>query len=134
MGERSPTTQEVDPRDPINGLEPDERGPVARHLEPIEVVSEPASVVVSVRLDNETARRLAKAARDRGVRLSDVLREAARAYAEHEPVKYRPSMYVQGGAYVVVGSREWTSEPHDQPRGTPRTIPWSGRISNIQSR
>src|SRR5690348_14399585 len=50
-------------------------------LEPVEVDNRPASVVVSVRLESDLARDLTRAARSRGLRLSDVLREAARAFS-----------------------------------------------------
>lgn len=50
-------------------------------LERVEVEVRSPSLVLSVRLDEPTAKRLHALARQRGVRISDLLREAATAYA-----------------------------------------------------
>ena len=52
-----------------------------RHLEQIDLAVEPRSVVVSVRLDPATARQIMGIAKREKRRVSDVLRDAAAAYA-----------------------------------------------------
>lgn len=54
-------------------------------LEPLDVEVRSATVVLSVRLDDATARRLRSLARQRGVRISDILREAADSIAAQAP-------------------------------------------------
>lgn len=79
-------------------------------LEPVEVDNRPTSVVVSVRLESDLARELTGVARTRGLRLSDVLREAARTYSARlgwaEAVNYE----VQGPRLQVsLGAQPWRS-------------------------
>lgn len=50
-------------------------------LEPVEIDVRAPSLVLSVRLDEATAKQLHAVARRRGVRISDVLRDAAVSYA-----------------------------------------------------
>ena len=104
----------------MNDLRPEDR------LEPVDVEMRSPSVVLSVRLDDLTARRLHGIARARGVRISDLLREAAvtlaasanREAGPHYLVKYAQSRIALGTASVDSQSR-WGSV----------TIPVSGATS-----
>lgn len=61
-----------------------ENGPhdaVTSDLEPGNIEVRAPSVVLSVRLDEATGRQLHALAKRRGIRISDVLREAAESYA-----------------------------------------------------
>ncbi len=53
----------------------------AEDLEPVDIAVRDPSVVLSVRLDGETARQLHAIASVRGSRISDVLRDAAVEFA-----------------------------------------------------
>jgi hypothetical protein len=66
--------------------------------EDIDVEVRTPTVVLSVRLDEKVAKELHRQAKQRGVRVSDILREAARQYAQTTP---RPS----GAVYVVEGGQ-----------------------------
>jgi hypothetical protein len=55
---------------------------VSGGLEPLDVEVRNPTIVLSVRLDDATVRQLRVLARERGVRISDLLREAAGALAE----------------------------------------------------
>ena len=74
-------------------------------LEPLEVEVRNASVVLSVRLDETTARRLRVIAHQRGVRISDLLREAAVAFSQHasasSPVGMPYDVAFLGTAFIV---------------------------------
>lgn len=59
---------------------------VTEELEPLEVEVKAPTVVLSVRLDEATAKRLHAIAKRRGVRVSDVLRDAATAFGETHAV------------------------------------------------
>jgi len=80
-----------------------------QELELQEFDSRPRSVVLSVRLDLETARRLHHMARRRGVRVSDLLREAAKAFVDREEVDSWPAVEVVGGVTFSVGRAPWPS-------------------------
>ena len=70
----------------------------ALELEDVEVRS--PSVVLSVRLDPETAKRLHRIAREQGRRMSDVLRDAAAALAKSEGSADRPVSEVSGADLI----------------------------------
>lgn len=106
-------------------------GEAMEQLEPVEVDNRPTSVVVSVRLESDLARELTMAARTRGLRLSDVLREAARAFSARpgwkESLSYQVQAQITGQEplFVRVGVPawespqrrllEWNPEPSDAP-------------------
>ena len=98
-------------------------------LEPSDVELRNPSVVLSVRLDDDTARLLHRLAKRRGVRISDVLREAAVAYATTEVSESGVPVAIVGGderypVEVTLGS--WpvsTEDPHRHRIGS-KTLPW----------
>lgn len=95
-------------------------------LVPVDVDNRPSSVVVSVRLNSEVAMELNAVARARGVRLSDVLRDAARTFAERQPEPTSTLRYqVQGVVEVAVGVPNWRSEPTRFGPGKPVNQPIS---------
>ena len=88
-------------------MKPDE---LVEVLERIDVDNRPTSVVVSVRLESDLARELGGVARTRGVRLSDVLREAAKTYAARAPWADAVNYEVQGPRLqVTIGAQPWRS-------------------------
>lgn len=66
--------------------------------EDLDVEVRTPTVVLSVRLEEEVAKELHRQAKQRGVRVSDILREAARQYA-------RTASQASGVVYVVEGGR-----------------------------
>ena len=70
---------------------------VEGELEPSDVELRNPTVVLSVRLDDSTARQLHKIAKRRGIRLSDVLREAAAAYASAGALDSGVRVAIEGG-------------------------------------
>ena len=101
---------------------------VEGEMEPSEIELRNPTVVLSVRLDDGTARLLHRLAKQRGVRISDVLREAAVAYAAAEPIESGTPVAIVGGAErypieVTVGSWPVMTDPYRLRTGS-RTIPW----------
>ncbi len=68
-------------------------------LEQVEVELRSPTLVLSVRLDEKTGKQLRALARNRGVRISEVLRDAAIAYAASAP-------HEQATPYIVGSARE----------------------------
>jgi hypothetical protein len=95
-------------------------------LVPVDVDNRPATVVVSVRLESDLARELTAFARGRGLRLSDVLRDAARSFTDRQGTARTLNYLVEGATEVSVGGRPWQSNrvsfgPDD---ANAKTIPW----------
>ena len=105
--------------------------PVEGALELADVELRNPTVVLSMRLDDATARQLHRIAKRRGVRLSDVLREAAVAYAATETSTLGARVAIVGGEelYPVEDSLgTWpmsTADPHRARVGS-RTLSWVG--------
>jgi hypothetical protein len=75
-------------------------------LEPADIVVRDPSVVLSVRIDSGTARQLHTIAKQRGARISDVLRDAAAEYARTKAGDPEMRFELMGpGLRVVVGRR-----------------------------
>lgn len=106
--------------------------PVERALEPADVELRNPTVVLSMRLDDATARQLHRIAKRRGVRLSDVLREAAAAYAATEASAPGARVAIAGGEAlypVEVALGNWpmsTADPY-RARVGPKTLSWIGQ-------
>jgi hypothetical protein len=106
--------------------------PVERALEPVDVELRNPTVVLSMRLDDATARQLHRIAKRRGVRLSDVLREAAVAYAATESSTLGARVAIVGGEElypVEVSLGNWpmsTADPY-RARVGPKTLHWIGQ-------
>jgi predicted DNA-binding ribbon-helix-helix protein len=89
------------------------------------------SVVLSVRLDDATTRQLHRIAKRRGVRLSDVLREAAIAYASADALGSGVRVVIEGGVQhypvqVALGTWPVSSESQRARRGS-ATLEWPER-------
>jgi hypothetical protein len=85
--------------------------PADPELEEITIEVRSPSVVVSVRVDSDTARQLHKLANRRGVRVSDVLRDAAVEYARTGWLEAEGGIQVTGpDIRVSVGRRGTNSE------------------------
>ncbi len=94
----------------------------AGELEPADVVVRTPSVVLSVRLDEETARALKRIAGDRNLRMSDAVREAVSAYVRTTgssdfffSVESRPVSFAIGTASVWTDRSEKPAESTKQP-------------------
>lgn len=75
-------------------------------LEPVDIAVRDPSVVLSVRLDGDTARQLRAIARRRGTRISDVLRDAAVECARMGSAETGISLEMEGADLrVVIGRR-----------------------------
>lgn len=101
-------------------------------LEPIEVDNRPTSVVVSVRLESDLARELTAVARSRGLRLSDVLREAAKNFAARPGWTEQINYEVQGPLHVTFGAPAWRSNRTPIQVSEPVTElvgPWRSQVS-----
>ena len=73
-------------------------------LERVDVELRAPSLVLSVRLDEKTGRQLHRIARERGMRISELLREAATAYATAvEAERSRPYAVEYGTQKVSFG-------------------------------
>lgn len=107
-----------------NKVEPSEVGPPSdqdEDLEPIDVELRNPSVVVSVRLDRDTAQRLSGLARVTGRRVSDLLREAASTYVAQGVERPGPTFVVSSVSLDVPVGRPYLTrsgrterEPEDQ--------------------
>lgn len=97
-------------------------------LEQVDVEVRSPSIVLSVRLDEQTAKRLHGIARERGVRISDLLREAATAYAESPPAEAsRPYVVEFARSRVAVGIVSVNSQgsrPESRNEEVPSTSGW----------
>ena len=92
-------------------------------LERVEVELRSPTVVLSVRLDEETAKALHALARQRGLRISDLMREAATAFAASAPKdRSRSFVFEYAGKRLASGVTsvnsqgtrlQTTSEPQD---------------------
>lgn len=106
---------------------------VTDRFEPIVVESKNPTIVLSVRLEEATAKELHRWARQRGVRVSDVLREAAVHYAKVGPHQTDLSYRVTWGsvnvglgvtAFATEATREARDVSTDQDPPPPRqTVP-----------
>jgi hypothetical protein len=89
--------------------------PMGRDLEELDIEVRSPSVVISVRVDNDTARQLHRLAKRRGVRVSEVLRDAATDYARAAGIEGETGILVTGpDIRVSVGRRGITSEANSR--------------------
>lgn len=90
------------------------------------------SVVVSVRLDQETAKRLHRMARDQGRRMSDVLRDAAVALASRREAVDQPVSEVSGADFTV-RSGQWPVASIEGGHAPKAVYPW-GKAPEVVTR
>ena len=95
----------------------------ALELEDIQVRA--TSVVLSVRLDPETAKRLHRITREQGRRMSDVLRDAAVALAKSEGSADRPVSEVSG-ADLIWKYGQWPAASIEGGRAPKPLYRWGG--------
>jgi len=109
---------------------------VEGQLEPSDIELRNTTVVLSVRLDDGTARLLHRLAQRGGVRISDVLREAAVAYAAAEATEGSVRVAIMGGnetypVEVTLGRRSVSTEDPYRQRTGSGTLPWAGQQAQI---
>jgi hypothetical protein len=92
-------------------------------LEPSDLELKNPTIVMSVRLDNQTARRLHVMAKLRGVNLSDLLREAAVHYLS-TAVGNTEDKYVVTGAITRLAVGGVSARYETQPPFEPSTATW----------
>jgi Ribbon-helix-helix protein, copG family len=99
---------------------------LGERLEHVEVELRSPTVVLSVRLDEKTGKQLQALARNRGVRLSEVLREAAVAYAASAPQEQEtPYVVGYGRQHFAIGVAAANSQGRQGP-DTGRDLPETG--------
>lgn len=91
---------------------------VTDRYDPLDVELRNPTVVLSVRLDEVVAKELHRWARQRGVRVSDILRDAAIQYAKTGPEQADVSYTVRGGLNVGIGISSVTTEAPREARQT----------------
>jgi Ribbon-helix-helix protein, copG family len=96
-------------------------------LEPLDIEVRSPTIVLSVRLDDATARRLRVLAHQRGMRISDLLREAASSLAEGATGKSSPVPMPYDIAYLdtAVGVGITTPRTVVEVKGYSVQGPWS---------
>lgn len=96
----------------------------AEDLEPVDIALRSPSVVLSVRLDGDTARQLHAIARLRGSRISDVLRDAAVEFVRMGSGATGMSLEMEGADLrVVIGTRAIDTDVVHAPQSA-SVIPW----------
>jgi hypothetical protein len=94
---------------------------VTSRFEPLDVEVRSPTIVLSVRLDEHTAKQLHRWAKQRGVRVSDVLREAAVHYVKLGPHQSEVSYRVTGvAANIGLGVSAVTTEAPKEARDATR--------------
>ena len=96
-------------------------------LAPLDVEARYPTIVLSVRLDDATARQLRVLAHERGVRISDLLREAASALAEGSASRLGPTPMPYDIAYLTtsVGVGSIIPRTVAEAKGYGTEGPWS---------
>jgi len=84
--------------------------PMNDRFEDLDVELRNPTVVLSVRLEEGVAKELHRLAKQEGVRVSDVLREAARLYARTGPAGKGVAYTVEGGKNVGIGISSITTQ------------------------
>ncbi len=104
-----------------------EEATVSGGVEALDVEVRNPTIVLSVRLDDATARQLRVLAHERGVRISDLLREAAGALAEDAAKRRGPAPMPYDIAYLTtaVGVGSLTPRTMTEVKAHDTGGPWS---------
>ena len=105
---------------------------MSSELEPIDVELRNPTVVLSVRLDEATAKQLHRLARQRGVRMSELLRQAAGLFVEgaaktERPVGYRIEFLDTRVAVGTTAVESQGSKTEESGRTAANRSPWGER-------
>lgn len=106
-------------------------------LEPMDIEVRRPTIVLSVRLDDVTARRLRGLAQERGVRISELLREAAMSLAEGASTRAAPAPMPYDVAYLDTALGVGSLSPRTAPevKGFRLEGPWSSTpLTSVSAR